>query len=384
MKIKRISDNVIKQVFLILLILLVGFLIVYNLKYFIPGALGALTLYIIFRNTYFKLTEERNWKPVWASTFLIVVTLVCVVIPVWVIVEIMIPQVNNLLANRQVIVEKFNAVKAFMESRPILNRINLSEENLMSQLQKVTTYIPRLFNSVAELLANIATALFILYFMLVNARNMERIATVYLPFNDENKDYLWEETNMMVRANALGIPILAICQGIVAVIGYWIFGVNNPFLWGMLTGVASIIPVLGTMIVWIPICIIQIATGDVTNGIILTLYCLIIVGGIDNVLRFTILKKLGNVHPLITVFGVLLGLNLFGMMGLIFGPLLLSYFSVLIKVYRTEFGKKKMLMAAIEERKEEEAMEEKAEEEVEEKMEKDPAKPDPVDKDGDK
>jgi predicted PurR-regulated permease PerM len=80
------------------------------------------------------------------------------------------------------------------------------------------------------------------------------------------------------------------------------------------------------------------ASGKIGLGIGLILYCAIIVSNTDNVLRFTILKKIGDVHPLITVFGVIVGLQLFGVMGLIFGPLLLTYFILLIKIYRLEFS----------------------------------------------
>lgn len=342
MSYNKISDSVIRQVFLILLTAFVGIVIIYQLRYFIPGVLGAITLYIIFRNVYFRLTEKRKWNRSATSALLMTLSLIAIAIPLWLIIEVLIPQISSLLENRQIIGEKFNAVKAFLASKPLLNRINLSEENLIEQLRKVTTYIPPFLNSVAGIFVNIATAFFILYFMQVNARKMEKVIGLYLPFSSQNKDDVWKETNMMVRSNALGIPILALCQGIVACIGYWIFGVNNPFLWGMLTGAASIIPAVGTMIVWVPVCIVQFATGSIGHAIGLTIYCLIGVGGIDNVLRFTILKKIGDVHPLITVFGVLLGLNLFGLMGLIFGPLLLSYFSLLFKIYRTEFGKKQM------------------------------------------
>jgi predicted PurR-regulated permease PerM len=143
----------------------------------------------------------------------------------------------------------------------------------------------------------------------------------------------------MVQSNALGIPILGVCQGIVATLGYYIFGVENYILWGILTGVSSIIPILGTMTIYVPLTILTLASGQTANGIGVGLYSFFLVGGIDNILRFTILKTLGNVPPLITVFGVLLGLNLFGMLGLIFGPLILSSVGVLIKVYSNEFGK---------------------------------------------
>src|SRR5690606_11046275 len=128
-------------------------------------------------------------------------------------------------------------------------------------------------------------------------------------------------------------------QGIVAMIGYWIFGVESYILLGLLTGIASIIPILGTMTIYVPICLIAFATGSLGNAIGLTLYCFFLVGAIDNLLRFTILKTIGNVTPMITVFGVLLGLNLFGMLGLIFGPLILSSIGVLVKVYSNEYGK---------------------------------------------
>ncbi len=119
-------------------------------------------------------------------------------------------------------------------------------------------------------------------------------------------------------------------------VGYYIFGVENAIFWGLLTGAASIVPVLGTMLIYIPVCIYQIATGDVHNGLLLAVYCLVLVGGIDNVLRFTLLKKMADIHPLITVFGVVLGLQLFGVMGLVFGPVLLSLPGILYRVFEME------------------------------------------------
>ncbi|SDC60984.1 AI-2E family transporter [Niabella drilacis] len=344
MSYRKIDNNILRQIVLILLIGLLGFMIFFNLRYFTPGALGAITLYILFRKTFFRLTEQQKWRKSLASFFLMFTTLVIIALPLWLIIEVMIPRISSLLANRQVIIEKFNAVKTFIASKPVLNRINLSDESLLRALGKVTAYFPGILNSVAEIFVNIFTALFILYFMQVNARGMEKRIRLFIPFSDDNTQTLWEETKMMVRSNALGIPILALCQGLVAILGYWIFGVDNFVMWGLITGAASMVPAVGTMLVWVPICVVVFATGSVGNGIGLTLYCLLVVGGIDNVLRFTILKKIGDIHPLITVFGVLLGLKLFGIMGLIFGPLFMSYFLLLIQVYRIEFGRKSDLV----------------------------------------
>ncbi len=341
LKIKQISDNIIRQLFLIVMIGVTAIIIIFELRYFIPGLLGAITLYILFRKPYYYLTEAKKWNKHATSIFLILLSFVTIAVPLWVLVEILIPQISSLIANKDIAIQKFNALKTFLSSKPLLNKINLSEENLLVLIQKITAYLPRVFNSAAAVLVNLATAFFILYFMQVRARAMESRIKLLLPISEEDTQSLWNQTNLMVRSNALGIPILALCQGLVAALGYILFGVENALLWGLLTGAATIVPAIGTMIVWVPIVLIQFGVGHTASAIGLTLYCLIVVGGIDNVLRFTILKKLGDVHPLITVFGVILGLNLFGLMGLIFGPLLLSYFGILIELYRTEFGRKK-------------------------------------------
>jgi predicted PurR-regulated permease PerM len=98
------------------------------------------------------------------------------------------------------------------------------------------------------------------------------------------------------------------------------------------------VPVVGAAIVYIPVCIYMIAEGNTGTGLGLAAYCLIVVGLTDNVLRFTLLKKLEDIHPLNTVFGIIRGMNLFGFMGLVFGPILISLTLLLIQVYRNEFS----------------------------------------------
>ena len=97
-------------------------------------------------------------------------------------------------------------------------------------------------------------------------------------------------------------------------------------------------PIVGCALVWAPVCVYLAVQGDTGQALGLALYSFIITGGIDNVLRFTILKKLGDVHPIVTTIGIIVGVPMFGFMGFIFGPLLVSYLLVLIKIYRVEFA----------------------------------------------
>ncbi len=340
---RQINNRKIVQVFLIAIVLLLVLTSVIGLKYFVSGFLGAVTLYILFRNFYFRLTEVRGWGRSLASITLIFVSLLIIAVPLWLMMEYLIPQAAALLENRDLIINRFEQLKIWMADKPLLNRIDMSSNALFQWVQRAGSYVPVILGSVASMFANIVVAFFVLYFMQINSKRMEKSIQLSIPFSVRSRKLLWLEVEKMVRSNTIGIPVLAICQGIVAAIGFMIFGVNNALLWGLFTGAASIIPVVGTMVVWVPVCIFHIAAGNLNSGIWLAVYCLIVVGGIDNILRFTILKSLGNVPPLITVFGVILGINLFGMLGVIFGPLLLSMIGVLMQVYRNEFGRRKEL-----------------------------------------
>ncbi len=341
---RQISNHAINQIMLITVIVVVCLFIFRYLSYYLPGFLGAITLYILFRDRYFRLTVEKKWNRILTSLLFIFLSIVFIVLPVWALIDYLIPRISSFLGNTEEIIGKFNEVKEFISNKPVLEYIDLSDEALVQFLQSLTKYLPKVLNSVAEVLINMLVTFFVLYFMLVHGKQMETTIESFFPFSNKSRNELWTEINLMVRTNAIGIPILGICQGIVAMIGYSVFGVQNAVLWGMVTGVATVFPVLGTMAVYVPICIVSFATGELVSAIWLTLYCFFLVGGIDNVLRFTILKTLGNVHPLITVFGVLFGLNLFGMLGLIFGPLILSSISVLFRVYRNEYGNRRIVL----------------------------------------
>lgn len=338
---RQINNHIVSQVLLIAVIILICLLLFTNLVYYLPGFLGAITLYIIFRNLYFTLTDQKRWNRAATSLLFIVLSIVFIVLPVWMLIDYLTPRISLFLSDTTNIVNKFNEIKDYIKGKPLLDQIDLSDEALLQFVQNLTKYLPSIINSVAEVLINMLVAFFVLYFMQVHAKKMESTIEDFFPFSEKSKIELWNEINLMVRTNAIGIPILGICQGIVAIVGYYLFDVPNPILWGIVTGVATVVPVLGTMAVYIPICILSFATGPTANAVWLSLYCFFLVGGIDNVLRFTILKTLGDVPPLTTVFGVLFGLNVFGMLGLIFGPLIISTLGVLFKVYRNEYGNKR-------------------------------------------
>jgi predicted PurR-regulated permease PerM len=173
--------------------------------------------------------------------------------------------------------------------------------------------------------------------MLYYCKEMERVLNHIIPLKQENINKLAAETKRTVRANALGIPLISLIQGATATIGYVIFGVDDWGLWGFLTGLFAFFPVIGTMVIWVPLVVYMYAMGNNWSATWVTLYCAIVVSQVDHLARMTILRKIGNVHPVVTILGILIGLNLFGFIGLIFGPLLVSYIILLFRIYNDEF-----------------------------------------------
>lgn len=158
-----------------------------------------------------------------------------------------------------------------------------------------------------------------------------------MPFRADNVGLLEKEVHSMVVANAVGIPVVAFVQGVVGLIGYWLIGVQEPFFWFGVTCIAGMLPVIGAALAYIPLIIIFLANGQIGQGIAMIIFGFGVIGTVDNVMRFTLLRKIGDVQPLVTVFGVIAGLSLFGFIGLIFGPLLISLLLLLIRIYRSEF-----------------------------------------------
>ena len=173
--------------------------------------------------------------------------------------------------------------------------------------------------------------------MITNSRKMEAQVRRYLPFKEENNMLLLHELKSQSISNAIGIPALAVVQAGAALIGDLIFGAKDPWFWAGLTGLLSFIPVFGVGIAWLSCSLLLVISGNYWMGFGLFMYCMVIITAIDNGFRIIVQKRLGDIHPLITFFGVIMGLDLFGFVGIIFGPLLISYFILLVRIYRNEY-----------------------------------------------
>jgi predicted PurR-regulated permease PerM len=328
-----------RQVVLFGIIIVIALLLFFQLTAFLPGLLGGFTIYVLSRSIYFKLTEQKKWKKGAAALLLMFLFLVLIALPVYAGFLMLSPKINQLASQQDKIINGIQVVAAEIKNKTGLDLF--TAQNIKSISAQLSVVIPMLLNGTASLFMNLLMMFFIYYYLLVNGRRTEQFMTSIIPLKKENVDLIAEDTKMMVRANALGIPLICFIQGLTAALGYWIFGVEDWGLWAFFTGLFAFFPLVGTMIVWVPLVLYLFATGEVTSATWLTFYSFIITGNVDYLARMTLMKRMGDVHPLITVIGVIAGLNLFGFMGLVFGPLLVSYFIILVKIYISEFSERK-------------------------------------------
>jgi len=329
-------NNRLRQIILLLVISLLAFLLLKEFAVFLPGFLGAITLYILLRESYFNLTYKKKWSKTLTALLYIVSSIVVIALPIYFSIDILSVKISAILSN---------PVDLMMKAKIVGEKVHgitgvelMTDENLVAFQKKASTIVPNLINSSAILLSNFAVMFFLLYYLLKNGRDVEKFLFRFIPLKPENVYLLSKETKGMIKANAIGIPVLAIIQGIVATIGYWIFGVKDFGLWGFLTGVFSMIPIVGTAVIWLPLVAYMFSVNETGNATGLLIYAVVLIANIDYVVRLTLLKKFMDVHPLVTIFGVIVGIGLFGFWGVIFGPLLISYFLILVKIYMNEFG----------------------------------------------
>lgn len=333
------DNDRLKQFFFILIILTIGGVLFWKLSGFIPAFLGALTLYVIMRPAIIYLVYKRGWKKWVTALLLILVSVIVLLVPMALIVNMMTEKVGIAIKHSGEII---GTLRHLVDQIKFSTNVDLlSGESVQKAQEALTNFLPQILGSTFNVFSTIGIMYFVLYFMLTEALSMEDALYENMPLKQENTDRLGEELKAMVLSNAVGIPLLAIVQGGFCILGYWLFGLQSPVFWGVITGIMGMVPIVGTAIVWVPLVIYQLATGHTGPGIGLAIYCLAVVGSVDNVFRFIWQKRFADVHPLITIFGVLIGISLFGFVGLIFGPLLLSLFILLLRIYRDEFEVKR-------------------------------------------
>jgi len=327
-----------KRIYTLAIIVLLGVFLTWSLIGFLTSFLSALIIYILCKPLVIVLIERWKWHKGMAAFAAMFISFIVLLGPVWTLYGLLSAKLNYALTHSEELIAGLRLTDQYVFEKSGF-RI-LSEDMLIKIRELATTVVPEIIGATANMLATMGMMYFMLYYMLVNTGKVEDLLSNALPLKSAQSQVFAKELQSAVFSNVMGAPVLAILQGLLAGLGFWVFGLDEPWFWGVITGFMSFIPVVGTAAVWIPAGIYQLVNGTTLEGWGILIFGLVVITNVDNVVRFTLQKKFADVHPMITVLGVIVGLKWFGITGIIFGPLLISYFLLMIKMYREEYDGK--------------------------------------------
>ena len=328
---KHFNENV-KQLSFLLIIVFLACLIIGNLNYFASSILGGLTMYMVLRKPH-RYLLKKGWNNTLATIALLLLSSVILILLFGGLVSILYTKLKDL--DPQIIVNGLRHIRNFAQEEWGYNII--SEDIIQKALSMLGGIVPNILSTTGNVLANLIMMIFVLFFLLNESQAFERSVEKFLPMSTESIRVLKNAAHGMILGNAVGIPLIMLGQGFAAGLAYWILNAGDPIIWGVITGFFGLIPVIGTGGIWFPLAINLIIGGSVWQGIVLIIYGVLVISYVDNAIRIVLLRKTANVHPLVTLFGIILGMKLFGFWGIIFGPLLISFFFILVKIYKREF-----------------------------------------------
>lgn len=234
---------------------------------------------------------------------------------------------------------------------PFINSLNSGINNILPTSvdfdlkEKISEFIISLSGNIAQIFSTTLSAVFsfiimllAIYYFLKDGTHWKKALIDLSPLNDDDDKKIIEKITIAVNGVVKGYLLIAIVQGFLMSIGLWIFNVPNAALWGVVAGLASLIPMLGTAVVSAPAIIFLFLTGDNIHAIGLLIWSAVLVGLVDNFLNPLLISGKTHIPPLLILFAVLGGLSLFGPIGVLVGPLAVALLYVLVSIYKMEYS----------------------------------------------
>ena len=322
-------------------------LLVYATLPYLNYFFGSFILFIISRPLNHFLVKRAGLQKQFAATLVIIISIFVVLIPLFFLLSIIIGEIQQLLLDQTSIVSSIQSGGQLLTH--YLSRLDIPTGALQTKIQEkaidigsqVVNYSSMFILGSVQSLSQQSIGLLLMYFLLYylligESSDFARKIYVAVPFNEENTATLLDEFKRVVRTTLISSGAVALVQGGILTITFLIFKIQGAFLWGFIATICSFVPVFGSTLVWVPATVIQFLLGDYTAGIGILATGLFI-SVIDNILRPMIQKRVGEIHPFLSLLGIVIGVSLFGLIGIVIGTLLLSYFLLTVEMFSKEY-----------------------------------------------
>ncbi|HEY9504346.1 MAG TPA: AI-2E family transporter [Gemmatimonadales bacterium] len=314
------------------LILVLGLALLYALWPFSTGLVGAPVLYVVMAPLHRWLSRRMPVRV--AAAVVVVLGILLVLGPGVSLVGLVAAEAQDMATN---------VIRSPLVAR--ISRIRVGPYQVGAQLEQIGSQIISFIGASALGLIGTATrlgiqltiAFFGLYYLLVAPRAIWRAVRPFIPFSAASAEILRRRFGDVTVSTLVGTGLTALIQGLAVGLAFWTLGLSNPLFWGVVTVIFAILPVVGSGLVWGPGAASLAMDGRWGAVIGLVAWGILVVGNVDNVIRPIVFRRWAQIHPFVTVIGAFMGLRYFGLLGLLIGPLAISYFFELIRMYRLEY-----------------------------------------------
>jgi predicted PurR-regulated permease PerM len=315
-----------------IIILLLGVGIAVALMPYATGMLAAIVFYVVFAPVNERL--RRHMRPGAAAGIVVAIVLLVLVIPSIPLAGAIIGQAQDLARGvaRSPFIERVAQLR--IAGYDVGSRVAALGEQAVTW---IGTSAVGLIGTATRLALNMTIALFGLFFLCVRPQQTWELVRPYIPFSKQNTERLRNRFRDVTTSTLIGTGLTSLIQGLFVGLAFWVAGLPNAMFWGVLTMVFAILPVVGSGVVWVPAAVILALNQRWAPAILLAIWGVVVVGNVDTVIRPIVFRRWAQIHPFVTLVGALGGVRYFGILGLLIGPLALSYFFELISMYREEY-----------------------------------------------
>jgi len=344
------NQDAINKSVLVLMVIAISALFFSMISQFLMAIFLAGLFSALARPVYRRLNDMYNGHRHLASVTTLLLMIFVVLIPLMLLIGIIVAQAidvgQSITPWIKQTIEQPDRLSAYLQHLPFYEELKPYREiilekagNLVGTLSKwVVGGLSQATLGTANFLFMAFVFLYTMYFFQMDGDKLVRKILFYLPLNSDDENLMLDKFTSVTRATLKGTLLIGILQGGLAGGAFAVAGIDNAVFWGTVMAVLSIIPSIGSALVWIPAAIILIAQGSIGAGVGLLLFCGIVVGSLDNVLRPVLVGKDTKMHELMIFFGTLGGIMMFGIAGIFIGPLIASLFVTIWELYGIAFN----------------------------------------------
>lgn len=314
----------------------------------VPFVIAAILAHL-FGFIYKALLDTTQGKRGLSSALACLAIALIIIIPVVAVSFLVVSEVQGIIASfsarPEAIKEIINRITDSLSSFAIIKAVNLekiiNQDAIVSALksfsQNALVILRGTYRGIAHFIFVSFVMFFSLFYLFIDGEKFVKKIMELSPIKDKYERVLFQKFNSITRATLRGTSLIAIVQGFMGGILFWATGVPSPVLLGILMMISSVIPSVGSGLVWLPVGLLMIIAGHPVEGIAILVVGGLVISTVDNFIRPKMVGRDTQMHPLLILFSTLGGIALFGISGFIVGPIIMSLFVALWEIYALEF-----------------------------------------------